>query len=63
MTPVVFLVMLGVIATIVALGAGGYSMAKGGRYDRKHGFPLMEARVVLQAVTVMVIVMAALFWA
>jgi hypothetical protein len=63
MTPILFFVSLGVIATLVVLGMGGYSMARGGRYDDKHGFPLMEARVMIQAVTVLLVIIATLFWA
>jgi len=62
MTPIVVLVVLGLLGTLVVLGFGGYSMARGGRYDEKHSFPLMEARVVLQALTIMLVVLAALFW-
>lgn len=62
MSPMILLITLGVLATVGVMVAGGYSMARGGRYDEAHGFPLMEARVVLQALTVGLVIIATLFW-
>jgi hypothetical protein len=42
--------------------AGGVSMSRGGRYDEVHAFPLMEARVILHAITLFMVIMAFLFW-
>ena len=56
------LVMLTAIAVLSVLIAGGYSMARGGRFDLVHGFPLMEARVILQAIAISLIVIAIMFW-
>ena len=62
MSPIDLLIGLGVLATLGVLIAGAYSMARAGHYDEVHAFPLMEARVVLQALTVGLVVIAALFW-
>jgi hypothetical protein len=37
-------------------------MARGGRYDRAHSFPLMEAEVIVQALAIGLLLIAALFW-
>ena len=49
-----FLVMLGALATVVALFNGVLSMAQGGEYDQHHSHELMFRRVALQALTVLV---------
>ena len=46
----VTVVILAAIATAVALVMGIRSMAHGGEYDREHSGELMNARVALQAV-------------
>lgn len=54
-----------IFATIVSLGilvAGGISMARGGKYDEAHAFPLMEAEVIVQALVVGLLLIAAFFW-
>ena len=56
------LVILMAIATFVMLMAGGASMAAGGKFDSLHSFPLMEAAVAMQVATVVVMVVAFLFW-
>jgi hypothetical protein len=56
------LVILMAIATFVMLMAGGASMAAGGKFDSLHSFPLMEAAVALQVATVVLMVVAYLFW-
>jgi hypothetical protein len=38
------------------------SRAWGGRYDRAHSFPLMEAEVIVQALAIGLLLIAALFW-
>jgi hypothetical protein len=62
MSPIIFLILVATVATFGVLMAGGISMFKGGHYDATHAFPLMEARVILQALTVFLIVMAVAFW-
>ena len=62
MSPITFLVIIGLLATIGVMIGGGISMARGGLYDEKHGFQWMEARVILQAITVILILIAVLVW-
>ena len=51
-------VVIGLIATICALGAGVVSMVRGGEFDHRHGSELMVARVGFQGVAVMAILIA-----
>lgn len=62
MNAMIFLVFLAMLATFAVLVAGGISMVRGGRFDRLHSFPLMEARVVFQIVTVELILVAQFLW-
>ena len=43
---------LAMMATAVALGAGIYSLAKGGEFSKAHSNKLMRLRVMFQAVAV-----------
>ena len=51
---------LAVIATVIVLGMGIVSMARGGRYDRQHSVQLMATRVGLQAATLLFLLVALL---
>lgn len=51
-------VVLAMLATIVTLGMGIFSMARGGQYDREHGTQLMGWRVGLQGVTLLLLAIA-----
>lgn len=51
-------VVLAMLATVVALGMGIVSMARGGEYDQQHGTQLMGWRVGLQAATLVLLVVA-----
>ena len=62
MEAITIVAVLMVIATFALFIAGGISMAAGGKFDSLHSFPLMEAAVALQAATVVVMVVAYLFW-
>ena len=62
MDAISILVILMAIATFVMLMAGGASMAAGDKFDSLHSFPLMEAAVALQVATVVLMVVAYLFW-
>lgn len=62
MSPIAFLIILGVLATVVAMVGGGISMARGGTYNDQHSFQWMEARMVFQAITLLLLVIAALSW-
>ena len=52
-------VIAALIATIIVLGLGLRSMARGGTYDREHAEKFMWERVALQALAVMLLVVAA----
>ena len=55
-----FMIILALLATVGALGAGIVSMVRGGEYDRQHGTQLMAARVGCQSVA-LVLMLAALY--
>lgn len=54
-------VMIVLAATTVVLIAGVISMARGGEFDRRHSVELMFARVGFHAVTVILVIVAALY--
>ena len=56
-----FVVIIGLAAFAVMM-AGGVSMARGGSFDELHSAQLMEARVIVQAIAVVLIAVALLFW-
>lgn len=58
MTIVTFLVLLALFATVVVLGTGIGSMAHGGAFDDKHSDQLMMARIGLQGLAVVLILLA-----
>lgn len=49
------------VATVAVLFAGVYSMARGGKYDEEHSQKFMFGRVALQAIGVVLIVVAVLY--
>ncbi len=59
MSVVSVLVICALIATVVVLGLGLRSMAKGGEYDQQHAEKFMWERVALQALVVVLLVAAA----
>ena len=54
-----FLIIAALIATVVVLGLGLRSMARGGSYDREHAEKFMWERVGLQALVVVLLIAAA----
>jgi hypothetical protein len=54
------MIVLALIATVGALGAGLVSMMRGGEYDRQHSTQLMAARVGFQGAA-LVLMLVALF--
>lgn len=52
------LVIVALLATVVVLGLGLRSMAKGGTYDKEHAEKFMWERVALQGITVIALVIA-----
>lgn len=55
-----FLIIAGVamLLTLVAIGLGVFSMAKGPAFREQYGNKLMKARVILQAVAIIMLVLA-----
>ena len=53
-------IILALLGTIVTLGMGLSSMAHGGEYDKEHSEQFMFARIGMQGVTLLLLVVAAL---
>ncbi len=52
------MIILALLATVGALGAGLVSMMRGGEYDRQHSTQLMTARIGFQGVAVLLLLVA-----
>lgn len=63
MTILTVLVIAGLIATVVALLSGIVSMARGGDFDRRHSHEFMYARVGLQGITLVLVLISLLLTA
>lgn len=59
MTPLFILALISALATLVVMFTGAIGMAKGGDFNKKHGNKLMQLRVGLQALTLLLLVLAA----
>ncbi len=59
MTPVNMLIIAALIATVAVLVLGLRSMAHGGTYDREHAEKFMWERVGLQALVIVLLIVAA----
>jgi uncharacterized membrane protein len=46
------------LMTVAVIGTGIWSMAHGGEFDQKHSTQIMFARVAMQAVTVLLLLLA-----
>lgn len=57
-----YFIILSIIATVIILFAGGFSMAYGGKFDRIHAEDFMWGRVTMQGITFGLIIIAMLFW-
>lgn len=55
------LIIFAMLATMVALISGISSMAHGGEFNRKHETQFMSARVGLQALTVLLLIIALIY--
>ena len=55
------LILLGLLATITALGFGLYALFRGGEFGRSNSNKLMRLRVLAQFITVLIIVAAFYF--
>jgi len=63
MNVITFFVILAFLGTIGMLMAGGMSMVKGGKYDLAHATDFMQGRILLQAITLGLIIIAIFAWA
>ncbi len=52
------LIVLAMLFTVAVLISGIGSMVQGGEFDRKHGTQLMFARVITQAITILLLLFA-----
>ena len=59
MSVVSVLIICALIATVVVLGLGLRSMAKGGKYDQEHAEKFMWERVALQGLVIALLIAAA----
>jgi hypothetical protein len=58
--PIINVLIIGaLIATVVVLGLGLRSMARGGSYDKEHAEKFMWERVALQTIVVIMLLAAA----
>ena len=58
MSAINFLIIAALIATVIVLGLGLRSMARGGEYDKEHAEKFMWERVALQALVVVLLIAA-----
>ena len=56
--PMLVLVVIAMLLTLAVLFAGLFSMARGGAFNEKYGNRLMRLRVILQAVALLLFVLA-----
>ena len=61
MSMMTFFIIFAFLATFAVLLAGGLSMVHGGKFDWKHSGELMQGRVLIQAIALVLIIIAALF--
>lgn len=60
MNPLTLVILIGMLATIIALAAGVVSMMHGGKFDREHSGQLMMTRVGAQGLTLALLIVALL---
>ena len=58
MKSLTILIVLALIATVVSMVMGIGSMSRGGEYDDKHSGQFMNARIIFQAVAVILLIIA-----
>jgi hypothetical protein len=63
MSVINFFIILAFLGTIGMLVAGGMSMVRGGKFDLVHATDFMSGRILLQAITLGLIVIAIFAWA
>jgi FlaG/FlaF family flagellin (archaellin) len=60
MTILMVMVVVGLVATVIALFTGIVSMAHGGSFDQHHSHQLMFSRVGFQGITLVLLLIALL---
>jgi hypothetical protein len=63
MNTIIFFVVLAFLGTVAVLMAGGISMVIGGKFDNNHADDFMQGRLLMQAITLAIIIIAVLAWA
>ncbi|MGD8350613.1 MAG: twin transmembrane helix small protein [Gammaproteobacteria bacterium] len=58
MNTLTIVIMIALLTTIGLIGTGIWSMAHGGDFDRRHSTQLMIARVGMQGVTLLLLIVA-----
>ncbi len=62
MNVITIFIILAFLGTFAMLVAGGVSMIRGGKFDMLHSDEFMEGRILLQAVTLGLIIIAVFAW-
>ena len=62
MNVITFFIILAFLGTFAMLVAGGLSMVRGGKFDMLHADEFMEGRILMQAITLGLIIIAVLAW-
>ncbi len=62
MSVMTFFIILAFLGTIAMLVAGGLSMVRGGKFDLVHATDFMQGRILLQAITLGLIIIAIFAW-
>lgn len=52
------LILLALLSVLAVLGIGIFSMIKGGEFNEKYGNKLMQARVMLQGLAILLLVLS-----
>lgn len=52
------IIVVALLMTVAVIGTGIWSMAHGGEFDEKHSSQLMVARVGMQGITVLLLLLA-----
>lgn len=60
MTILTGIIILALVVTVITLGMGITSMAHGGQFDKEHSEQFMFARIGMQGVTLVLLVIAGL---
>jgi len=62
MNAIIFLISIALLATLISFFSGSISMAIGGKYDDSHSEGFMESTLIIQALTLLLIIIAVFVW-